>query len=145
MQILWQCGSLYYEAYHDCKSAMMEHVYIKDFIEDMNLAYTVADLIVCRAGALTIAEVQLLGKAALLIPSPNVAEDHQTKNAQALVRKSAAVMIDDKLISKNLIQSMKNLLSDEDQLEKIKCNAMKMARPNATQLIVNEVEALIEN
>jgi len=143
IQIIWQCGSLYHEEYKDCDTAQLEHVHIKSFIEDMDVAYASADLVACRSGALTISEVQGLGKAAVLIPSPNVAEDHQTKNANALVKHDAAVMLEDKVVDQDFVKVIHSLLSDEERLEGLRKNALSMAKPKATEVIVDELEALI--
>ena len=100
LQILWQCGSLYIEEYAECETAQLENVKITDFIEDMDAAYAAADVVLCRAGALTLSELMILGKAAILVPSPNVAEDHQTKNAMALVDNDAAILLEDDVLEK---------------------------------------------
>lgn len=143
VQVLWQCGSLYYEEYKQSSTAALKHVHIMGFIENMDVAYAAADLVVCRAGALTIAEVQVLGKATLLIPSPNVAEDHQTKNAMALVSQGAAAMIEDKIVSNDLVIAMTELLRDSGRMKSLQENILRMAMPDATTRIVDEIVALL--
>ena len=96
VQVLWQVGKLYYERFQESETALLPNVQIRSFVDRMDLAYAIADVIICRAGAMTIAELCLVGKAAIFIPSPNVAEDHQTANAKALSGKDAAVLISNK-------------------------------------------------
>lgn len=143
VQVLWQVGSLYEETYRDCATAQLPNVKLRAFIDRMDLAYAMADLVICRAGALTISELCLVGKAALLIPSPNVAEDHQTKNALALVEKEAALLLPDKDAKELIIAQALQLLNHEPQLEKLRQNIRKLARPDAATRIAEEVMKLI--
>ena len=108
----------------------------------MDLAYEVADLVISRAGALSISEITLTGKASLLIPSPNVAEDHQRKNAMALVKQKAAVLVSDNE-TRSVLEKALALLNDEMQISEISKNAKRMGKPNAARDIVNEIEKLI--
>jgi len=133
IQLIWQCGA---------EVASLDHVHLSAFIEDMAVAYGAADLVICRAGALTIAELMHLGKASLLVPSPNVAEDHQTVNAMSLVDKDAAVMLDDKNVNE-LIKVAKDLLGDEGRMKKLGANIKTLAQPNAVGDIADEIELLI--
>jgi len=142
VQVIWQCGSGYYEDYRDSDVAQLAHVHISAFIDDMSQAYGAADLVICRAGALTIAEVMHLGKAVLMVPSPNVAEDHQTKNAKTVVDQDAGVMIKDSEVDQ-LISTALQLLNNEAQLENMRQNIKLLASPNATNDIADEVVALI--
>ena len=112
------------------------------FIKRMDLAYEIADLVISRAGALSISEITLTGKASLLIPSPNVAEDHQRKNAMALVKQKAAVLVNDNETRFALEKAMA-LLKDELKIFEISKNAKKMGKPNAARDIVIEIEKLI--
>jgi UDP-N-acetylglucosamine--N-acetylmuramyl-(pentapeptide) pyrophosphoryl-undecaprenol N-acetylglucosamine transferase len=105
----------------------------------MDLAYEVADVVVCRAGALTISELCLLGQAAILIPSPNVAEDHQTQNAMALTDKEAAILVPDAEASAKIIASAQELLADPDRLARLSGNVKKLAKPDAADTIAEEV------
>jgi UDP-N-acetylglucosamine--N-acetylmuramyl-(pentapeptide) pyrophosphoryl-undecaprenol N-acetylglucosamine transferase len=109
----------------------------------MDYAYSVADLIISRAGAGSISEFSLLGKAVILVPSPNVAEDHQTKNAQALVNKEAAVMISDALAPKLLFDFALEMVRNDDELKKLSENIIQMAQHNSAERIVDEIEKLI--
>ena len=143
LQIIWQCGQGYYDEYKSCKSALIDHVHIMPFIENMALAYGASDLVVCRSGALTIAELMHLAKPSILVPSPNVAEDHQTKNAMALVNKNAAVILQDQRLAE-LLDVIEETLNDEVLLKKLSSNIEKMNRPNAVQMITDELEQIMK-
>lgn len=137
--IIWQKGKKFPEADNLYASGL----YVADFIYEMNMAYSAADMVLSRAGALTIAELQVAARAAVLVPSPNVAEDHQTKNALALVNKHAALMVkDDEAISK-LPEAIISLSQDEAKRKLLSENIQKMAKPDATQHIVEEIEKLL--
>jgi UDP-N-acetylglucosamine--N-acetylmuramyl-(pentapeptide) pyrophosphoryl-undecaprenol N-acetylglucosamine transferase len=139
VQVLWQCGKLYEATYANCPTAKLTNVQLRPFLDRMDLAYAAADLVISRAGALTISEICLLGKAAILVPSPNVAEDHQTKNALALADKEAAIMIKDQNAQTDLVKTALGLLFDQYGREKIAKNAKKMAYPGAADKIAREV------
>ena len=124
--------------------AKLPNVTVLPFIEDMASAYKAADLVVCRAGALTISELSLVVKAAILVPSPNVAEDHQTKNAKALVDKGAAQLIKDEEAEEELIHVAIQLINDEDVLQEMAEKAGELAKENAAEKIANEILALIK-
>jgi len=144
-QVLWQTGSLYYrEITSRMAGIVMEHVHLMEFIRDMDKAYAVADLVISRAGALTISELCIVGKPVIFIPSPNVAEDHQTKNAKALERKQAAQVIPDNRAIKDLVKSAFACLEDSEKLATMSNNIKKLAKPNATESIAHEVLNLIE-
>jgi UDP-N-acetylglucosamine--N-acetylmuramyl-(pentapeptide) pyrophosphoryl-undecaprenol N-acetylglucosamine transferase len=116
VQLLWQCGSFYHAGLErQLAGRLPANVVLLPFLKRMDLAYACADLVVARAGAGTISELCLLGKAAVLVPSPNVAEDHQTKNALALVNKGAAVMIKDHEIQARLGETLRALLDDDER------------------------------
>jgi UDP-N-acetylglucosamine--N-acetylmuramyl-(pentapeptide) pyrophosphoryl-undecaprenol N-acetylglucosamine transferase len=143
-QLIWQTGKIYYKAVKeetDKKAGKNIHIY--DFISRMDLAYNIADLMISRAGAISISEICLTGKAAILVPSSNVAEDHQTKNAQALVREDAAVMITDAEAPRMLVDRMIEIIQDKKLLKKLSANSHNMAKPSATSQIVDEVFKLI--
>ena len=142
-QILWQAGKLYIDEFQNSEVAKLPNVQVKAFIDRMDLAYALADVVICRAGALTISELCLLGKACILVPSPNVAEDHQTRNAKALVEKKAAILVTDDTASKCMIVKALDLLKDTRQREKLTRNIEKLAKPNATNEIVNELLGLV--
>jgi len=113
----------------------MPNVTVLPFIEDMASAYKAADLVVCRAGALTISELSLVVKAAILVPSPNVAEDHQTQNALALVNKGAALMVKDQEGKEKLVKTMLGLVEDEGKCAELRDNLKHFGRPNAAEEI----------
>lgn len=128
IQVIWQTGKNYYDRY---KNFNFSAVKIFDFIDDMNKAYSACDLLVARAGATTIAELTVLGLPAILIPSPNVAENHQYYNAKALVDQNAALIIKDEDLDKQLYSTITELISNEIRLKQISANAKKMSKPNA--------------
>jgi UDP-N-acetylglucosamine--N-acetylmuramyl-(pentapeptide) pyrophosphoryl-undecaprenol N-acetylglucosamine transferase len=109
----------------------------------MDLAYAAADVVISRAGALAVSELCIANKPCILVPSPNVAEDHQTKNALALVEKEAAVMVTDKDARAKLVDEALRLLFDSQRAKKLSENILTLARPRATEDIVNEIEKLI--
>ena len=114
------------------------------FISNMDMAYRAADVVVSRAGASSISELQLLGKAAIQVPSPNVAEDHQTKNALALVNRDAAIMVTDADAAERLVDTMLPTVSDADKAARLGRNVLQMALTDAAEHIVDEVEKIIE-
>ncbi len=144
VQFLWQVGSAYYENYKDSDIASCDHVKILAFIDRMDLAYSVADTIICRAGALTISEISLIGKPAVFVPSPNVAEDHQTKNAQTLVDHKAAIMVSDKEAKENLLNRALELLNDTETQKRLSANIRTLAMPKASDEIADEIIKLIK-
>lgn len=141
--LLWQTGKLY--ADHCAEVAKdRDNVTATPFIADMAVAYRAADLVVSRAGAGTIAELQLLGKPTILIPSPNVAEDHQRKNAQALVNRDAAVMILDCDAQASLPSEIKRLLDDSQCRDELSANILRMAHRDSDEKIVEHVFRILE-
>lgn len=140
LQIIWQIGKLYeqdYSKYDDTKN-----VQTHTFLNKMDVAYAAADFIISRAGAGSISELCIVGKPTIFIPSPNVAEDHQTKNAQAVVDKNAAILIKEK--DSDTFQTVfKELVENKDKQFTLSENIKKLALPNATKNIVNEVEKLL--
>lgn len=145
INFIWQVGKLYYEEYKESIVAKLPNVTVLPFIEDMASAYKAADLVVCRAGALTISELSLVVKAAILVPSPNVAEDHQTKNAMALVEKGAAIMVRDSEGKEKLVKTMLELIADGEKCEKLREHIRHFGRPDAASEIAEEVLKLVEN
>lgn len=139
VQILWQVGKLYEEQYRNCATAQLPNVKILAFVDRMDMAYQMADLVVCRAGALTISELCLMGKPSVLIPSPNVAEDHQTKNAMALVEKNAAVFLKDTESEEKLFSTALDVLADDAKLKELSANSLAMAHPNAAEDIASVI------
>lgn len=145
VQVLWQCGRLYVKDFKQSETAQLPNVQMQAFIDRMDLAYKMADLVVCRAGALTISELQLVGKPAMLVPSPNVAEDHQTKNALALVERDAAIMLPDAEAKAQMIPEALALLDHPERLQELATNVYAMAKTDAAEQIADEVLNLLRN
>ena len=143
VQVIWQTGKGYYE---EAKKVAENYPSVKvyDFIKNMDYAYTSADIIISRAGAGTISELCIVGKPCVFVPSPNVSEDHQTKNAQALVSKNAAIMISDAESKKKLFHTTLELLGNESRIREIATNIKALAIPNAAEKIVNEILAIVK-
>lgn len=143
IQVLWQTGKFYAD---ECLpiAERYEGVHATAFIDDMATAYRAADLVVSRAGAGTISELQLLGCPSVLVPSPNVAEDHQRKNSLALVDRDAAVMVLDADARRDLAATIVDLVADRERLERMSANIKKMALPDSDAHIVDCVEKLIQ-
>lgn len=140
VQVIWQCGSYYHkELEEQLKGRMPENVKFMPFLKRMDLAYACADLVVARAGAGTISELCLLGKAAVLVPSPNVAEDHQTKNAMALVNKQAAVMVKDSEVVERLGEVMERLLQDDEERKSLSEHILTLAMKDSDEVIAREI------
>jgi len=145
VQVIWQTGKRYYEEMLlKLKESGVGVVALVEFISSMDEAYAAADLVVSRAGAIAISELCVVGKPVILVPSPNVADDHQTKNALALVNRSAAVFISDREASQKLADVMLSLVNDENKKNEISSNIRLLGRPHATEDIVNEIEKLIK-
>lgn len=140
VQIVWQSGKLYYDEYKKYDSADIKVV---AFLNRMDLAYMAADVIISRAGAGSVSELCIVGKPVIFIPSPNVAEDHQTKNAMALVEKDAAIMIRETELDEEFEKVFSELLGTKSISDKLGDNIKKLALPNATKEIVNEIEKLL--
>lgn len=146
VQFYWQTGRVYSQEIKDAlqEKVKPENLYVCDFVSDMAKAYKAADLVVSRAGACSISELQLQGKPAILVPSPNVAEDHQTKNAMALVSKKAAVCVKDAEARMALLPKAIQVVNDAALLTTLGQNIVKMGKPNATREIVDEILKLIK-
>ena len=145
VEILWQTGRYYYPGIMErIGKDIPANVHVMEFIDRMDYAYAVADLVVSRAGASTISELCLLGKAAILVPSPNVAEDHQTKNAMALVKENAAVMLTDAETPAKLVPSALELLQQPERLNQLRSNVLKLAQHDSAARIAAEVLKLTE-
>lgn len=142
VQVIWQCGKFYYETY---KSHSTDGVQVHAFLNRMDLAYSAADVIISRAGAGTISELCIVGKPVILIPSPNVAEDHQTKNAQAITDLDAGLMIKESDLDSNFITIWNGLISQPELQEKLGTAIKKLALPDATKQIVNQLEELLND
>ena len=144
IQLIWQCGGFYHEEMESRSRDRGKNVVLKDFIFQMDFAYACADVVISRAGALSIAELMLTGKPSILVPSPNVAEDHQTINAKALVDHDAAEMVKDQEAMDKLIDTAVQLIRDKERQQKLAKNIQAMAHENAAVDIANEVMKLIE-
>ncbi len=145
IQVIWQTGTYYFnEISKQLQYKDIRQILITDFISRMDLVYNVADLLVARAGAISISEICLTGRAAILIPSPNVAEDHQTKNAMALVNKEAALMIKDSDAEKMLPDMIFRVLGDEMLRKNLQNNSVKLAKPDSTAHIVDEIYKILK-
>jgi UDP-N-acetylglucosamine--N-acetylmuramyl-(pentapeptide) pyrophosphoryl-undecaprenol N-acetylglucosamine transferase len=143
IQVIWQIGRLYWEEYQECAVAKLPNVTVRPFIDRMDLAYALADVVVGRAGALSISELCLVGKPTILIPSPNVAEDHQTKNARALEEKGAAVLVPDGAANGRILTEAIAILEDDTRAAKMKKAILDLGIPDADDRIAAEVLQLI--
>ncbi|MCB2377843.1 undecaprenyldiphospho-muramoylpentapeptide beta-N-acetylglucosaminyltransferase [Hymenobacter sp. BT635] len=144
IQLLWQTGKLYYPtAAGQAAPFAADKLQALEFVQRMDLAYAAADVVVSRAGALSVSELCLTGKPSVLVPSPNVAEDHQTKNAMALVNKDAALLVADAEAAAKLYDTALSLLHDPARQLQLSRNVSQLAYPHATETIVDELLALI--
>ena len=155
VQVIWQCGKLYFEEYKKHNSPLapeggiskgnrIKNVQVLAFIDRMDLVYAAADIVISRAGASSVSELCIVGKPVIFIPSPNVAEDHQTKNAKSIVDKEGAIMIKESELNENFSSVFKALLEDKNQQKKLSEKIKKLALPNATKQIVDEIVKLIK-
>ncbi|CAN5327684.1 undecaprenyldiphospho-muramoylpentapeptide beta-N-acetylglucosaminyltransferase [soil metagenome] len=144
VQLIWQTGKVYYE---NIKTEVVDKdlrsIRVYDFLKEMDLAYAAANVVVSRAGALSISELCLAKKPAVLVPSPNVADDHQTKNAMSLVNENAAILVTDQSAKEELVQRAIKLLHDEKQCEELSENIARLGKPRAAEEIVIEIEKLL--
>jgi UDP-N-acetylglucosamine--N-acetylmuramyl-(pentapeptide) pyrophosphoryl-undecaprenol N-acetylglucosamine transferase len=144
LQLLWQSGSIYYEEVRDAvKRSGLGNVQVHPFISRMERAYYIADTIVSRAGAITISELCLIGKPAILVPSPNVAEDHQTRNATALVDREAAWMVSDREAPEKLVDTMLELMKNREQQGRLSKQIKKLGISDSADRIATEVLKLV--
>lgn len=140
IQIIWQTGKYYFEQAKEASKAINNpNLLVTDFVSRMDYAYSIADLVISRAGASSISELCLLGKPAILVPSPNVAEDHQTHNAMALVNESAAVLVKDAEAPQKLIPEALKLIEDDEKLVALSQNILKLAEKDSAERIANEI------
>ena len=136
IQLVWQTGKGYFET---AKQKANNSIKVFDFIKQMDMAYAAADIIISRAGALSVSELCIVGKPCVLVPSPNVAEDHQTKNAMALVNKNAAVLVKDLEAKEKLISTVLELIIDEIHQNQLSQNIKQLAIADADERIVKEI------
>ena len=141
VQLLWQCGKLYFEEYQKYNS---ENVQVMAFIERMDLVYAAADIVISRAGASSVSELCIVGKPVVFIPSPNVAEDHQTKNAQSVADKNGAILIRESELDTTFEATFSDLITNESKQHELSKNIKNLALPNATKAIVEEIIKLIK-
>lgn len=141
VQVIWQCGKLYFEDY---KKYNQNNVQVLAFIDRMDLVYAAADIVISRAGASSVSELCIVGKPVIFIPSPNVAEDHQTKNAQAIVDKKGALMLKESELDSQFSLVFEALLKDQGKQDQLSKYIKHLALPNATKQIVDEIVKLIQ-
>lgn len=148
VKLRWQCGKYYYSKLKEQLERLPEadraHVSLEPFISDMAKAYAEASIVVSRAGAIALSELAVMGKAAILVPSPNVAEDHQTKNATMLTSKNAALLVPNAEAPARLAMEIVRLAEDEEQQKALAKQIRTLARPHATSAIVDEVFELVK-
>lgn len=141
VQVIWQCGKLYFDDY---KKHNSDNVQVLAFIDRMDLVYAAADIVISRAGASSVSELCIVGKPVIFIPSPNVAEDHQTKNAKSIVDKKGALMLKESELDSQFSLVFEALLKDLGKQEQLSNNIKQLALPNATKQIVDEIVKLIK-
>jgi UDP-N-acetylglucosamine--N-acetylmuramyl-(pentapeptide) pyrophosphoryl-undecaprenol N-acetylglucosamine transferase len=149
-QIIWQCGKLYFEEYEKYNleklpTSNSKLVTVLAFIDRMDLVYAAADIIISRSGASSVSELCIVGKPTIFIPSPNVAEDHQTKNAKAIADKKGAILLKEANLDAEFETVFTDLITNEDKQTELSQNIKKLAKPNATKDIVEEIVKLIKN
>jgi UDP-N-acetylglucosamine--N-acetylmuramyl-(pentapeptide) pyrophosphoryl-undecaprenol N-acetylglucosamine transferase len=142
VQIIWQCGKFYYECFKRHNNS--QYVQVHAFLNKMDMAYAAAEVIISRAGAGSVSELCIVGKPVIFIPSPNVAEDHQTKNAKAIVDKNGAILITEKDLEVDFENTFSRLITSQDRQTELGCNIKKLALVNATKDIADEVEKLLK-
>jgi UDP-N-acetylglucosamine--N-acetylmuramyl-(pentapeptide) pyrophosphoryl-undecaprenol N-acetylglucosamine transferase len=140
VQVIWQCGKIYESMYKDKGTNLVQ---VHTFLNRMDLAYAAADIIISRAGALSVSELCLVGKPVIFIPSPNVAEDHQTKNAIAISEKNAALLLKESELEMKFEKVFTALITSEEKQKSLSNNLKKLAKPNATKEIVAQIEKMI--
>ena len=143
LQFIWQCGKGYIDQINESLSKVPKQIKLMPFISQMDAAYAAADIVVSRAGALSVSELCLVGKPVILVPSPNVSEDHQTKNAMALVSSAAAILIRDTDAREDLVPALYALVENEEKKMELSRNIKSLAKPNATEDIVDACETLL--
>ena len=141
---MWQCGSYYYDSLKEQIDKIDMHgINMLKFINRMDLAYAAADSIISRSGASSVSELCIVGKPTIFIPSPNVAEDHQTKNAQAIADKKGAILVKESALEKEFEKTVAELITNESRQLELSQNIKKLAKPNATKDIVEAIIKLI--
>lgn len=144
-QVIWQTGKPFFEeARKHVEHEKLEHIKVYDFITKMDMAYAMADVVISRAGAIAISELCLVQKPVILVPSPNVAEDHQTKNAMALVNHNAAVLVKDVEANEKLGTELQKIMDNDELAAQLIANIAKLGLTNATNAIVGVIEQLVK-
>lgn len=143
VQVIWQCGKLYYHQYKIYSNTQNVQVY--EFLNNMDLAYAAADIVISRAGASSVSELCIVGKPVIFVPSPNVAEDHQTKNAMAIVNNDAALIIKEEELDVDFESKFSQLIASPEKQKELGNNIKKLALVNATNQIADEVENLLKS
>ncbi len=148
VQVIWQCGKLYFEEYKKYNSNKLltdnsQLITVLAYIDRMDLVYAAADIVISRAGASSVSELCIVGKPVIFIPSPNVAEDHQTKNAQSVVDRKGAIMLKESELDEQFSLVFEALLKDQGKQDLLSKNIRQLALPNATKEIVDEIVNLI--
>lgn len=142
VQVIWQCGKLYYNQYKIYNK--LDHIQVHAFLNQMEMAYGAADVIISRAGAISVSEMCVVGKPVIFVPSPNVAEDHQTKNAKAIEEKNAAILIIERDLDAKFQDEFSELISNDNRRLELSSNIKKLSHLNATNEIVDEIEKLLD-
>jgi UDP-N-acetylglucosamine--N-acetylmuramyl-(pentapeptide) pyrophosphoryl-undecaprenol N-acetylglucosamine transferase len=138
VQVLWQCGRLYHsDMAISVDRRKLSSIHLHQFIDKMDLAYACADVVISRAGAISVSELSLVGKPTILVPSPNVAEDHQTKNAMTLVNESAAILVEDQSARSKLVQEALQLLENVSLKQELGKNILTFGKKQAAEQIVD--------
>lgn len=145
VQVIWQCGRFYHAEMQEKLKGFegADKILLFEFLKEMDLAYAAADVVISRAGALSVSELSIAGKPTIFVPSPNVAEDHQTKNAKAMVENDAAILVKDTEARDTLIDEAIRLLADEEQKQVLSEKIKALAKPDAANEIVDEIVKLI--
>ena len=143
VQLIWQAGKLYYDTYRESETALLPNVKILPYLEKMEVAYSAADIVISRAGASTISELAAVGKAAILVPSPNVAEDHQTMNAKALTSIGAAALVEDKRINNDLFKEAMELIDNTDKVKLLETKIKSLGILDADKRIAEEAISMV--
>lgn len=144
IQVLWQCGKFYFDEYKKYTNSE-NTIQVLSFVDRMDLLYAAADFIISRSGASSVSELAIVAKPTIFIPSPNVAEDHQTKNAKAIADQNAAILIKEAELDQKFKSVFENLISDSDLQQKMSANFKKLAKPNATIDIVKNIMNIIKS
>ena len=142
IQLIWQCGSLYFDEYKEFE--VEQNIYLTPYIKRMDLAYAASDFIISRSGASSISELCIVGRPVIFVPSPNVAEDHQTTNAKMISNQGAALMIKEENLINDFEDQFCELISSQNLQEKLKKNIKKLSKPLATEKIVDEIKILLK-